>query len=212
MKAERAELIGQGKWYPPSYRQWVEAEAVKGDKAAISQLRGWDYRDRRGNAVKSTTDNRCVVICEPGGTPMYSGVPGLRASLKKNGRVQFRDPDTGRHICTDYGDRVIFRNSGDYDALKRDMVKVAPVLFSRSPSVAMAPEGNNEQFNTAFAKMVAWHNVNHGDDGEYHIARPDVDQLRVEHEQQFTNVLNQSSYAPDAKASHQNTWEPPTPR
>jgi hypothetical protein len=60
--------------------------------------------------------------------------------------------------------------------------------------------------------MVAWHNVNHGDDGEYHIARPDVDQLRVEHEQQFTNVLNQSSYAPDAKASHQNTWEPPTPR
>jgi hypothetical protein len=43
MKAERAELIGQGKWYPPSYRQWVEAEAVKGDKAAISQLRGWDY-------------------------------------------------------------------------------------------------------------------------------------------------------------------------
>lgn len=212
MKAERAELIGQGTWYPPSYRQWVEAEAVKGDKAAISQLRGWDYKDRRGNAVKSTTDSRCVVICEPGGTPMYSGVPGLQASLKKNGRVQFRDPETGRHICTDYGDRVIFRNTGDYDSLKRDMVKVAPVLFSRSPTVAMAPEGNDEQFNTAFAKMVAWHNVNHRDEAEYHIARPDVDQLRVEHEQQFTNVLNQSSYAPDAQASHQNTWEPPTPR
>lgn len=92
------------------------------------------------------------------------------------------------------------------------MVKVAPVLFSRSPTVAMAPEGNDEQFNTAFAKMVAWHNVNHRDEAEYHIARPDVDQLRVEHEQQFTNVLNQSSYAPDAQASHQNTLEPPTPR
>ncbi|MBP2199237.1 hypothetical protein JOJ88_004778 [Pantoea cypripedii] len=212
MKSERLALIGEGKWYPPSYRQWVEAEAVKGDKAAISQLRGWDYRDRRGNAVKSTTDSRCVVICEPGGTPVYSGVPGMQASLKKNGRVQFRDPETGRHICTDYGDRVIFRNTGDYDALKQDMIKVAPVLFSRSPTVAMAPEGNNEQFNTAFAKMVAWHNVNHRDEGEYQVSRPDVDQLRVEHEQQFTIMLNQSNYDPDVKASHQNTWEPPTPR
>lgn len=66
VKAERLELIGQGKWYPPSYRQWVEVEALKGDRAAISQLRGWDYRDRRHDNTQSTSNQRCVVLCEPG--------------------------------------------------------------------------------------------------------------------------------------------------
>ncbi|WP_430506818.1 hypothetical protein, partial [Escherichia coli] len=73
------------------------------------------------------------------------------------------------------------------------MIKVAPVLFSRSPTVAMAPEGNDEQFNTAFAKMVAWHNVNHRDEGEYQISRPDVDQVRVESEIRFSETMSQVS-------------------
>lgn len=212
MKAERLELVGQGKWYPPSYRQWVEAEALKGDKAAISQLRGWDYRDRRGDSVKVTTDNRCVVICEPGGTPVYSGVPGLKASLMKNGRVQFRDTETGQHICTDYGDRVIFQNNCDYGTLKQNLVKVAPILFSRSPSVAMQPQGDNEQFNQAFARMVAWHNVNHRDDGEYQISRPDIDRLRVESEQRFNDMANQGNDSQYDRNEAQVNWRPPSPR
>lgn len=212
MKAERMELIGEGKWYPPSYRQWVEVEALKGDKAAISQLRGWDYRDRRGDAVKVTTDNRCVVICEPGGTPVYSGVPGLKPALQKNGRVQFRDAETGQHVCTDYGDRVIFGNSRNYDTLKQNMVKVSPILFSRSPDVAMAPQGDNEQFNQAFANMVAWHNVNREDGAGYQISRSDVDRLRVESEQRFTDMASQNNDAQYEREGPQNTWLPPSPR
>lgn len=212
MKDERLQLIGEGKWYPPSYRQWVEVEALKGDKAAISQLRGWDYRDRRGDAVKVTTDKRCVVICEPGGTPVYAGVPGLKAALQKNGRVQFRDEETGEHICTDYGDRVIFGNSRDYDTLKRNMIKVSPILFSRSPDVAMSPQGDNEQFNQAFAKMVAWHNVNRQDGDEYRISRADIDRLRVESERRFTDMANQNNDAQYEREGPQNTWQPPSPR
>ncbi|EJX4258102.1 relaxase NikB, partial [Salmonella enterica subsp. enterica serovar Kentucky] len=47
IRDERQKLIADGKWYPPSYRQWVEIQAAQGDRAAVSQLRGWDYRDRR---------------------------------------------------------------------------------------------------------------------------------------------------------------------
>lgn len=102
--------------------------------------------------------------------------------------MQFRDEETGEHICTDYGDRVIFGNSRDYDTLKRNMVKVSPILFSRSPDVAMSPQGDNEQFNRAFAKMVARHNVNRQDGDEYRISRADIDRLRVESEQQFMGM------------------------
>lgn len=73
VKEERLSLIAEGKWYPLSYRQWVEQQAAQGDRAAVSQLRGWDYRDRRSrNKDKRRTTNvdRCVVLCEPGGTPL----------------------------------------------------------------------------------------------------------------------------------------------
>jgi hypothetical protein len=94
--------------------------------------------------------------------------------------------------------------------LKSDMVKVAPVLFSRSPAVGMAPQGDNEQFNAAFAKMVAWHNLNHRDEGEYHISRPDVDQLRVESEQRFADMASQSGQE-YSRNEQQANWKPPSP-
>ncbi len=65
--------MAEGKWYPLSYRQWVEQMAVQGDSAAVSQLRGWNYRDRRNDEVLLTTPQRCVVLCEPGSTPDSQG-------------------------------------------------------------------------------------------------------------------------------------------
>ncbi|SUH12447.1 NikB-like protein [Salmonella enterica subsp. enterica] len=66
IRDERQKLIADGKWYPPSYRQWVEIQAAQGDRAAVSQLRGWDYRDRRKDRSRTTTTDRCVVLCETG--------------------------------------------------------------------------------------------------------------------------------------------------
>ncbi|ENG6930668.1 hypothetical protein ABV178_005331, partial [Escherichia coli] len=89
--------------YPLSYRQWVEQQAAQGDRAAVSQLRGWDYRDRRSrNKDKRRTTNvdRCVVLCEPGGTPLFNNVAKLEARLQKNGSVHFRDTRTGKNVCT----------------------------------------------------------------------------------------------------------------
>lgn len=85
-------------------------QALRGDKAAISQMRGWDYRGHLHDYSRTTTADRCVVICEPGGSPLYMNAPGLTVSLQKNGSVRFRHAVSGEHVCTDFGDRVEFRN------------------------------------------------------------------------------------------------------
>ncbi|EDT2962898.1 relaxase NikB [Salmonella enterica subsp. enterica] len=211
MKVERQQLVADGKWYPPSYRQWVEVEALKGDKAAISQLRGWDYRDRRKDGIKTTTPERCVVICEPGGSPVYRNVPGMKAALQKTGCVHFRDEQTGRHVCTDYGDRVTFRNHDNLDLLRQDMSKVAPVLFSRDPRFGFAPQGNNAQFNQAFADMVAWHNVNGTAAGrEYQISRPEVDGMRLQSEEYYREQHVKDASGQDKQQVQSADWRPPS--
>lgn len=111
-----------------------------GDRAAVSQLRGWDYRDRRKDRSRTTTTDRCVVLCEPGGTPVYGNTGDLEARLQKNGSVRFRDRRTGEFVCTDYGDRVVFRNHHDRNALADKLDLIAPVLFGRDPRMGFEPE------------------------------------------------------------------------
>ena len=213
VKAERLELIGQGKWYPPSYRQWVEVEALKGDKAAISQLRGWDYRDRRHDNTQSTSDQRCVVLCEPGSAPLYYNMPGLKPALQKNGSIRFSDADTGQHVCTDYGDRVVFRNGRDFASLQRELNRVSPVLFARDPKMGFAPEGNDIQFNQALAEMVGWYNVNRaGEEDQVRISRPDVDRMREQCEAFFRNAEAEQNTPAFISHEPRNDWTPPSPR
>ncbi|EAB8478025.1 relaxase/mobilization nuclease domain-containing protein [Salmonella enterica] len=212
VREERLQLVAAGKWYPPSYRQWVEQQAARGDGAAVSQLRGWDYRERRRDNARTTTAQRCVVICEPGGTPVYHDLPGLHASLQKNGSVRFRDAQTGRHVCTDFGDHVVFSNSSEYASLKRNMVAVAPVLFSKAPEYGFAPQGNDDQFNSAFANMVAWRNVKLTDiPGEYHISRPDVDAMRQESEERFRTMDERERTVEQPAPAPSDEWKPPSP-
>ncbi len=173
-----------------SYRQWVEIQAAQGDRAAVSQLRGWDYRDRRKDKSRTTTTDRCVVLCEPGGTPVYGNTGDLEARLQKNGSVRFRDRRTGEFVCTDYGDRVVFRNHHDRNALADKLDLIAPVLFGRDPRMGFEPEGNDKQFNQVFAEMVAWHNVT-GRTGheDYRITRPDVDHHREGSERYYPPAI-----------------------
>ncbi|ENM6984789.1 relaxase NikB, partial [Escherichia coli] len=207
-------LIADGKWYPPSYRQWVEIQAAQGDRAAVSQLRGWDYRDRRKDKSRTTTTDRCVVLCEPGGTPVYGNTGDLEARLQKNGSVRFRDRRTGELVCTDYGDRVVFRNHHDRNALADKLDLIAPVLFKRDPRMGFEPEGNDGQFNQVFAEMVAWYNVTgFSEHGNYVITRPDVDQHREVSERGYRNYMDSNTYRDGAQPvqDSENRWEPPTP-
>ncbi|EGM7826811.1 TPA: relaxase NikB, partial [Escherichia coli] len=207
-------LIADGKWYPPSYRQWVEIQAAQGDRAAVSQLRGWDYRDRRKDKSRTTTTDRCVVLCEPGGTPVYGNTGDLEARLQKNGSVRFRDRRTGELVCTDYGDRVVFRNHHDRNALADKLDLIAPVLFERDPRMGFEPEGNDGQFNQVFAEMVAWYNVTgFSEHGNYVITRPDVDQHREVSERGYRNYMDSNTYRDGTQPvqDSENRWEPPTP-
>ncbi|HAG3364695.1 TPA: IncI1-type relaxase NikB [Salmonella enterica] len=214
VRDERQKLIAEGKWYPPSYRQWVEAQAVQGDRAAVSQLRGWDYRDRRKDKSRTTTADRCVILCEPGGTPVYENRGELEARLQKNGSVRFRDRRTDQFVCTDYGDRVVFHNHHDRNELADKLDLIAPVLFERDPRMGFEPEGNDSQFNQVFAEMVAWHNVTertgHGD---YTISRPDVDHHREGSERYYRDYINAHTGREASLPSleHEKRHEPPSP-
>ncbi|EAV4528971.1 relaxase NikB [Salmonella enterica subsp. enterica serovar Enteritidis] len=214
VRDERQKLIAEGKWYPPSYRQWVEAQAVQGDRAAVSQLRGWDYRDRRKDKSRTTTADRCVILCEPGGTPVYENRGDLEARLQKNGSVRFRDRRTDQFVCTDYGDRVVFHNHHDRNELADKLDLIAPVLFERDPRMGFEPEGNDRQFNQVFAEMVAWHNVTertgHGD---YTISRPDVDHHREGSERYYRDYINVHTGREASLPSleHEKRHEPPSP-
>ncbi|ELG2859249.1 IncI1-type relaxase NikB [Salmonella enterica] len=214
VRNERQKLIAEGKWYPPSYRQWVEAQAVQGDRAAVSQLRGWDYRDRRKDKSRTTTIDRCVILCEPGGTPVYENRGELEARLQKNGSVRFRDRRTDQFVCTDYGDRVVFHNHHDRNELADKLDLIAPVLFERDPRMGFEPEGNDRQFNQVFAEMVAWHNVTertgHGD---YTISRPDVDHHREGSERYYRDYINAHTGREASLPSleHEKRHEPPSP-
>ncbi|MES4086610.1 IncI1-type relaxase NikB [Escherichia coli] len=214
IRDERQKLIADGKWYPPSYRQWVEIQAAQGDRAAVSQLRGWDYRDRRKDRSRTTTTDRCVVLCEPGGTPVYGNTGDLEARLQKNGSVRFRDRRTGEFVCTDYGDRVVFRNHHDRNALVDKLDLIAPVLFGRDPRMGFEPEGNDKQFNQVFAEMVAWHNVT-GRTGheDYRITRPDVDHHREGSERYYRDYIaaNSNDDASLPPPEQDKRWEPPSP-
>lgn len=132
-----------------------------------------------------------VILCEPGGTPVYENRGDLEARLQKNGSVRFRDRRTDQFVCTDYGDRVVFHNHHDRNELADKLDLIAPVLFERDPRMGFEPEGNDRQFNQVFAEMVAWHNVTertgHGD---YTISQPDVDHHREGSERYYRGYIN----------------------
>ncbi|EJQ0986594.1 relaxase NikB, partial [Escherichia coli] len=217
VKEERLSLIAEGKWYPLSYRQWVEQQAVQGDRAALSQLRGWDYRDRRKDKRRTTNADRCVILCEPGGTPLYEDTGVLEARLQKDGSVRFRDRRNGELVCVDYGDRVVFYHHQDRNELVDKLNLIAPVLFDREPRMGFEPEGSYQQFNDVFAEMVAWHNAaGITGSGHFVISRPDVDLHRQRSEQYYHEYIRQqksisgghgASYAP----VQDNEWTPPSP-
>ncbi|MEA1696305.1 relaxase NikB, partial [Salmonella enterica subsp. enterica serovar Minnesota] len=163
---------------------------------------------------RTTTTDRCVVLCEPGGTPVYGNTGDLEARLQKNGSVRFRDRRTGELVCTDYGDRVVFRNHHDRNALADKLDLIAPVLFKRDPRMGFEPEGNDGQFNQVFAEMVAWYNVTgFSEHGNYVITRPDVDQHREVSERGYRNYMDSNTYRDGAQPvqDSENRWEPPTP-
>lgn len=151
LREERQVLKDSGANRPLSWKSWVEREAVKGDAAALSQMRGWAYREKR--AVRKHRDEwpepNAIVHFGPG-----DNVPAIKSSehetrILRDGTVSYmRD---GKPAVNDFGDRVevyaapdsisdrfnndlaaelTARRSGDNTVLSGDPKAVNRVLYS----------------------------------------------------------------------------------
>jgi hypothetical protein len=99
LREERATLHVAGKLRPMTYRGWVEQEAVKGDVAAISQLRGWHYRSKRKGFPTNS-----IVYCAPADDVGIMEAPEFEATVRRDGVVVYCR--NGWAEVADYGDRL----------------------------------------------------------------------------------------------------------
>lgn len=132
LREERQALASTGENRPLSWRCWVEREALKGDVAAISQMRGWAYREKRKARQQVQVENRpqpnAVIIYGPGDDAPVFRSNEHETRLLRDGTVSYlRD---GQPAVTDFGDRV---------------------------EVYAAPDSNAERFNNDLAaELTAW--------------------------------------------------------
>lgn len=130
LRAELAEKRKKNK--PQDYRTWVTERAKEGDRAAISQIRGWQYQDGRQNktierrndeldrrdSAKSTDNDRH----DPADPRIFADAK-KSAALRMTWQVNTKTGDVayqidGKQAFTDHGERVSFGNGKDADAIE----------------------------------------------------------------------------------------------
>lgn len=106
LREERQALHDAGALRPLSWKSWVEREALQGDVAALSQMRGWAYREKRAAKKQQTAwpAPNTIISYGPG-----NDVPTFRSSehetlLLRDGTVSYQRD--GKPSVTDFGDRV----------------------------------------------------------------------------------------------------------
>lgn len=103
---------------PLSYRAWVEVQATGNDAAAISQLRGWAYREKRKNRTLAISDNNIL----------HSVADDIRPS-------QIRGYDT----CVNRDGAVVYSSGGKPVLLDRGLyIEVADAPAEKGKNLAMA--------------------------------------------------------------------------
>lgn len=103
---------------PLSYRAWVEVQATGNDAAAISQLRGWAYREKRKNRTLAISDN--IIL--------HSVADDIRPS-------QIRGYDT----CVNRDGAVVYSSGGKPVLLDRGLyIEVADAPAEKGKNLAMA--------------------------------------------------------------------------
>lgn len=103
LRAERQALAEKGLARPLTYPVWVEQEALKGDVAAISQLRGFAYRQKRQQRQDARQLDR-VILCGSADDSVILDEATHTAQLLRNGAVAYvRD---GFVAVLDEGDQI----------------------------------------------------------------------------------------------------------
>lgn len=151
LREERATLAAEGKLRPLSYRIWVEQEALSGDVAAISQLRGWTYRAKRKDFK---TDS--IVYCAPGDDIDLLEKDDFSPHIRRDGVVVYGRE--GWAEVADYGDRIEVVNVQDRDAL------YFAVSAARHKSGEHIRFSTEPQFERSACSLAGQHNYLYLDD------------------------------------------------
>lgn len=110
LRQERQTLADQGLLRPLPYRVWVEQQALKRDQAAVSQLRGFVYREKRKQSLEvKHTDGviRCGVADD---SAIYR--PRTHTSqLRRDGSIEYLR--YGVVGVVDRGDQVVLKSGFD---------------------------------------------------------------------------------------------------
>jgi len=110
--AERATLKADPTNKPLDYREWVTEEAKQGDQAAISQLRGYHYNDKRQQRTESLS---AKILNDVITDPHYVQLPDFTVFVNENGSIRYTGKngigfvDHGKHILLSdaYDDAVL---------------------------------------------------------------------------------------------------------
>lgn len=99
IRAERLALKTMPGNTPLSYRAWVEVQATRHDAAAISQLRGWAYREKRKNRTAALSNN--IILHAVADDIKPSQIRGYDTQVKRDGAVVYLS--AGKPVLLDRG-------------------------------------------------------------------------------------------------------------
>lgn len=132
LREERQTLKETGQARPLTWKSWVEQEALNGDVAAISQMRGWAYREKRAASKRQSAwpEPNAVIHFGPA-----EDVPTFKSSahdtaLLRDGTVTYLCD--GKPAVTDFGNRVEVYSAADAASDRHNNDLAAELIAWRS--------------------------------------------------------------------------------
>lgn len=138
LRQERHALAEKGAFRPLSYRVWVEQEALKGDEAAVSQLRGFAYREKRKERAANKHVDGVIRFAQADDTALLDR-RSHASQLRRDGTIEYLR--YGRVGVVDKGDQVEIR-SGFEDTDQEANYKMAAGLASTKSGERVEVVGN----------------------------------------------------------------------
>jgi hypothetical protein len=126
LRQERQALAAKGAYRPLAYKVWVEQEALAGDVAAVSQLRGFAYREKRKAKQADRHAEGAIIFAAADDT----GVLDRRShatQLRRDGTIEYLR--YGRVGVVDKGDQVVIK-TGFEDVDQEANLRMAAGLAS----------------------------------------------------------------------------------
>lgn len=110
LRSERQELADKGALRPLSYRVWVEQQALSGDVAAVSQLRGFAYREKR-KVKQAEKHAEGIIVFAAGDDTAVLDKRSHATQLRRDGTIEYLR--YGQVGVVDTGDRVVIKSGFD---------------------------------------------------------------------------------------------------